>query len=157
MIFRKQHIQGYVHDPGAAMMGGISGHAGLFSTTNDLAVIFQMLLQSGEYGGRRYLKPKTINEFTKQQYPKNNNRRGLGFDRQLNKPSESGPTCKSASKNSFGHSGFTGTYVWADPDYQLIYIFLSNRVNPDANNNKLSKMNIRTDIQEVIYNSIRKN
>lgn len=155
-IFRNQLIQGYVHDPGAAMMGGVSGHAGLFSNAADLAVIFQMLLQNGEYGGVQFLKPNTIKEFTKQQYPENNNRRGLGFDRQLNLPSESGPTCKSASKNSYGHSGFTGTYFWVDPDYNLIYIFLSNRVNPDASNSKLSKLNIRTEILQLIYNELRK-
>ncbi len=155
-IFRKQLIQGYVHDPGAAMMGGVSGHAGLFSNAGDLAIILQMLVQNGEYGGKQFLKPNTIKEFTKQQFPENNNRRGLGFDRQLNIPSESGPTCKSASLNSFGHSGFTGTYFWVDPDYKLIYIFLSNRVNPDASNSKLSKMNIRTEILQLIYNELKK-
>lgn len=155
VLFRRQLIQGHVHDPGAAMMGGIDGHAGLFSNAGDLAVIFQMLLQNGEYGGKQYFKSTTIKEFTRQQFPENNNRRALGFDKQLVKPSESGPTCKSASQNSFGHSGFTGTYIWADPEQNLIYIFLSNRVNPDANNSKLSKMNIRTDIQQLIYNALK--
>lgn len=154
VVFRKQLIQGYVHDPGAAMMGGVSGHAGLFSNTKDLAILLQMLVQKGEYGGKQYFKASTVNEFIKQQYPDNNNRRALGFDRQLKQPSESGPCCKGASQNSFGHSGFTGTYVWVDPDKKLVYIFLSNRVNPDATNSKLGKMNIRTDIHQLIYNAL---
>jgi CubicO group peptidase (beta-lactamase class C family) len=156
-IFRKQLIQGYVHDPGAAMLGGISGHAGLFSNAGELAVIFQLLLQHGEYGGKKFFNDSTIDRFTSQQYPETANRRALGFDRQLLVPSENGPVCKSASQKSFGHSGFTGTYVWADPEENLIYIFLSNRVNPDASNTKLSKMNIRTDIHQAIYNILNKN
>ncbi len=155
VVFRKQLIQAYVHDPGAATIGGVSGHAGLFSNAGDLAVLFQMLMQNGVYGGKRYLEESTIKEFTKQQFPENNNRRALGFDRQLKQPSESGPCCKSASNLSYGHSGFTGTYVWAEPENKLIYIFLSNRVNPDANNSKLGKMNIRTDIQQILYNAIK--
>lgn len=157
LIFRNQLIQGYVHDPGAAMMGGVAGHAGLFSNVRDLAILFQMLLQKGEYGGKQYFKESTIKEFTKQQFPENKNRRALGFDRQLNQPSESGPCCKSASLKSYGHSGFTGTYFWVDPAYDLIYIFLSNRVNPDANNSKLGKMNIRTEIHEIIYKALKNN
>jgi CubicO group peptidase (beta-lactamase class C family) len=116
-----------------------------------------MLLQKGEYGGKQYFKESTIKEFTKQQFPENKNRRALGFDRQLNQPSESGPCCKSASLKSYGHSGFTGTYFWVDPAYDLIYIFLSNRVNPDANNSKLGKMNIRTEIHEIIYKALKNN
>ncbi|MFZ4740336.1 MAG: glycoside hydrolase family 3 N-terminal domain-containing protein [Bacteroidales bacterium] len=150
-IFRKQLIRGYVHDPGAAMLGGVSGHAGLFSNAGDLAIIFQLLLQHGEYGEKKLLNDSTISRFTRQQYPENNNRRALGFDRQLLQPSKNGPACISASQKSFGHSGFTGTYVWADPEQNLLYIFLSNRVNPDASNGKLSKMNIRTDIHQHIY------
>ena len=153
-FFRKQLLQGYVHDPAAAMLGGVSGHAGLFSNAGDLAVIFQLLLQHGEYGGKKLLNDTTIAAFTHQQYPEKGNRRALGFDRQLLLPDENGPVCKSASQLSYGHSGFTGTYVWADPVDHLLYIFLSNRVNPDANNGKLSKMNIRTDIHLKIYNTI---
>ena len=154
--FRKQLLKGYVHDPGAAMLGGVSGHAGLFSNANDLAIIMQMLLQGGEYGGTSYLKWNTVNQFTKRQFPLNDNRRGIGFDKPEPEDKDLGPTCESASDNSFGHSGFTGTYVWADPDYGLVYIFLSNRINPTSNNTKLIKMNIRTDIQQVIYNAIIK-
>lgn len=153
-IFRKQLIHGYVHDPGAALLGGVSGHAGLFSNAFELSIIFQMFLQNGEYGGYHFFKPSTISEFTHQQYPNFNNRRALGFDRQSSNPSINAHVCKSASQNSYGHSGFTGTMVWVDPDYNLIYIFLSNRVNPSSNNNKLSKLNIRTQIQQVIYNII---
>jgi len=154
-VFRKQLIHGYVHDQGAAMLGGVSGHAGLFSNSAELAVIFQLLLQNGEYGGKRLLNDTTIAAFTRQQYPGSNNRRALGFDRQLSQASENGPVCLSASQNSFGHSGFTGTYIWVDPTENLLYIFLSNRVNPDASNGKLSKMNIRTDIHQQIYDIIR--
>lgn len=156
-IFRKQLIHGYVHDQGAAMLGGVSGHAGLFSNAFELSIIFQMLLQKGEYGGYKFFKPSTIYEFTRQQYPSKNNRRALGFDRQVSNPNLNAHVCQSASQNSFGHTGFTGTIAWADPDYNLIYIFLSNRVNLSANNNKLSKLNIRTQIQQIIYNNILKN
>jgi len=154
--FRKQLLTGYVHDPGAAMLGGVSGHAGLFSNANDLAIIMQMLLQGGEYGGTSYLKWNTINQFKKRQFPLNDNRRGIGFDKPEPEEKDLGPTCESASDNSFGHSGFTGTYAWVDPDYNLVYIFLSNRINPDANNTKLIKLNIRTEIQQVIYDAIIK-
>lgn len=154
-VFRKQLINGYVHDPAAAMFGGISGHAGLFSDAEDLAVIFQMLLNKGTYGGKRYLKEKTINTFTSVQFPWFDNRRGIGFDKPLLVFNENGPSCKSASAESFGHSGFTGTYCWADPVNQSLYIFLSNRIYPDASNNKLSKMNIRTDVHELFYQLTR--
>ncbi len=152
MFFRKKLVHGTVHDPGAAMLGGVAGHAGLFSNANDLAKMFQMYLNGGEYGGEQFLSKEVINEFTKVQFPDEDNRRGAGFD----KPSgdSKGPTCDCVSKESFGHSGFTGTLVWADPDKEIIYIFLSNRVYPDADNKKLIRMNIRTEIQEVIYHSI---
>jgi len=154
-VFRKQLIDGDVHDPAAAMLGGVAGHAGLFSDANDLAVLMQMLLWKGEYGGRRYLSKATIDEFTKVQYPLNNNRRGLGFDKPALDKSQEGPCSNDASPQSFGHSGFTGTFVWTDPAEQLVYVFLSNRVYPDAENNKLVKLNIRTNIQQVIYDAIR--
>ena len=150
-IFRKQLIHGDVHDPGAAMLGGVSGHAGLFSDANDLAIILQMLLNSGEYGGKRYFLPSTVKEFTKVQFPENGNRRGAGFDKPQINYTPDGPSCKSASPNSFGHSGFTGTYIWADPDNQLLYVFLSNRVYPNASNQKISEMNIRTEIHQKMY------
>ncbi|MBK7174551.1 MAG: serine hydrolase [Bacteroidales bacterium] len=151
-LFRKQLIHGDVHDPAAAMMGGVAGHAGLFGNATDLAAIFQMLLQNGKYGGRTYLDSATIAEFTGKQFA--NNRRGLGFDKPQ-PPGEEGPACRDASPRSFGHTGFTGTYVWADPDEQLIIVFLSNRVNPDAEDNKLVKLGIRTRIQQAVYNSIK--
>ena len=151
VVFREQVIQGDVHDPGAAMLGGIAGHAGLFSNSNDLAILLQMLLWHGEYGAKQYLLPSTINEFTRVQFPENRNRRGLGFDKPLNTYIPDGPSCRSASPQSFGHSGFTGTYIWADPENNLIYVFLSNRVYPDASNQKLQEMNIRTRIHQAMY------
>ncbi|MCD4788388.1 MAG: serine hydrolase, partial [Bacteroidales bacterium] len=154
--FRKQLIHGYVHDPGAAMLGGVSGHAGLFSNANDLAVIMQMLLQNGEYGGKRYINSNTVAEFTKRQFPLNDNRRGIGFDKPNTDDWENGPTCESVSIHSYGHSGFTGTYAWVDPEYDLVYIFLSNRIHPTSSNTKLLKMNTRTEIQQVIYDAILK-
>ncbi|MDP4282504.1 MAG: glycoside hydrolase family 3 N-terminal domain-containing protein [Bacteroidota bacterium] len=155
--FRKQLLRGDVHDPGSAMIGGISGHAGLFSDAGDLAVILQMLLNQGEYGGKQYLMPSTIKKFTHVQFPENGNRRGLGFDKPLLNFSPDSPACESASKNSFGHSGFTGTYFWADPDNNLIYIFLSNRVYPDEENTRLSGMNIRTRIHQAMYDLLKTN
>lgn len=158
-FFRKESIRGFVHDEGAAMMGGISGNAGLFGTTNDLAKLFQMYLQKGYFGGRRYISEETVNEFTRIQYPNNKNRRGLGFDKPLidnykNTLKNAYPAV-SSSKNSFGHSGFTGTFVWADPDNQLLYIFMSNRVYPTRENQKLYQYNIRTAIHQAIYDCIK--
>ena len=149
--FRKQVVQGYVHDYGAAMMGGVGGHAGLFSNANDLAKIMQMYLQKGEYGGERYLADETIQLFTKKAYSKGNNRRALGFDRPG--PRKKSPVTKYASSSSFGHSGFTGTLAWVDPKEQFVYVFLSNRVYPNAENNKLLDLSVRTKIQEVFYRS----
>lgn len=156
--FRKQLIHGHVHDPGAAMLGGISGHAGLFSDAADVAVIMQMLLQKGFYGGRQYIRQETVEEFTKQQFPLNDNRRGIGFDKPNTDGPDNGPACNLVSPSSFGHTGFTGTYAWADPEYGIVYVFLSNRVHPDATVNKLAKLNTRTEIQKVIYEAVlRKN
>ncbi len=154
MAFRKQLVQGDVHDPGAAMLGGVGGHAGLFSNANDLAKLMQMYLQMGEYGGERYISEATLKEFTKCQFCANGNRRGLGFDKP-EQNGKSGPTCDCVSYMSFGHTGFTGTYAWSDPDKQVVYIFLSNRVYPDAENKKLIDMNIRTKIQEAVYDVVR--
>ncbi len=155
-IFRKQTIRGFVHDEGAAMLGGISGNAGLFGTANDLAKIFQMYLQKGFFGGQRYISEETLSLFTKPRFPENNNRRALGFDKpSLNNNGKSSkdeyPT-KDAGKNSFGHSGFTGTFVWADPDDGLLFIFLSNRVYPSRENSKLFSLNIRSSMLQEIYN-----
>lgn len=155
-IFRKMEIKGYVHDQGAAMLGGVSGHAGLFSNAQDLAVVFQMFLNGGTFNGERYLQPSTINFFNTKHYK--NNRRGLGFDKpeKPNGYKDNGPTTRAASLSSFGHTGFTGTYAWVDPEHNLVYIFLSNRTYPDAENKKLLKENIRTEIQKVIYESLEK-
>jgi beta-N-acetylhexosaminidase len=155
-IFRFQLVHGDVHDQGAAMLGGVSGHAGLFSDANDLGVVAQMLLQGGTYGGVKYIEPETIKEFTQWQFPLNDNRRGIGFDKPLQEYSPEGPCCKSASPASFGHSGFTGTYIWVDPQNQLIFIFLSNRVYPDASNNKLAGINLRPKIHQCFYDAIEK-
>lgn len=150
-VFRKSLVHGDVHDPGAAMLGGVAGHAGLFADSWDVAVMMQMFLQNGYYDGKQYFKPETIREFTKRQYPAGGNRRGLGFDKPLPLYEADGPTCKSASQSSFGHSGFTGTYTWADPENGLVYVFLSNRVFPDAANNKLSEMRLRVKIHQAAY------
>ncbi len=155
ILFRHQLVQGDVHDQAAALLGGVAGHAGLFGTSNDMAVILQMLLQGGSYGGRQYLKPQTVELFTKRQFK--GNRRGLGFDKPQLTPSEPGPACEEASANSFGHTGFTGTYIWADPDNDLLIVFLSNRVNPDPEPNKLAQLGIRTQIQQILYHSLNKN
>lgn len=152
--FRNQLVQGDVHDPGAAMLGGVGGHAGLFSNANDLAKLMQMYLQMGEYGGERYISEATLKEFTKCQFCANGNRRGLGFDKP-EQNGKSGPTCDCVSYLSFGHTGFTGTYAWSDPDKEVVYIFLSNRVYPDAENKKLIDMNIRTKIQKVVYEVVK--
>ncbi len=150
--FRHQLIQGYVHDPGAAMMGGVAGHAGVFANANDLAKLMQMYMQKGEYGGVTYIDSAVVNEFTRCQYCDDENRRGIGFDKpQLQ---ESGPTCGCVSYLSFGHTGFTGTIAWVDPEEEIVYIFLSNRVYPDAENRKLITGNYRTRIQQVIYDSL---
>ena len=154
-VFRKQLIHGDVHDPAAAMFGGVSGHAGIFSDANDLAILMQMFLQGGEYAGKRYIKKETLNEFTRQQYFENENRRGIIFDKPEIDISKNGPTAKSASHKTFGHTGFTGTCVWADPESNLIYIFLSNRVNPDASNHKLVNMDVRTKIHQAIYDAMK--
>ncbi|MCD6354415.1 MAG: serine hydrolase, partial [Prolixibacteraceae bacterium] len=158
-FFRKERIRGFVHDEGAAMMGGVSGNAGLFGTTNDLAKLFEMYLQKGYFGGHRYISEKTLNEFSRIQFPENKNRRGLGFDKPLidnnkNELRDAYPAVD-ASKNSFGHSGFTGTFAWADPDNGLLFIFMSNRVYPTRENHKLYELNIRTAMHQAIYDSIK--
>ena len=154
--FRKQLIRGYVHDPGAAMLGGISGHAGLFSNSLELGVIMQMLLNHGSYGGKQFIKPSTVRLFTSCQFPGSGNRRGLGFDKPLQNYKPDSPACQGASPESFGHSGFTGTYVWADPANGLVYVFLSNRICPNASNQKLRDLNIRTNIHQAAYGLFEK-
>ncbi|MBQ0148701.1 MAG: serine hydrolase [Flavobacteriaceae bacterium] len=143
--YRNQLIHGYVHDQGAAMMGGIAGHAGVFSNAIDLAKLMQMYLNKGFYGGQQFIKSEIIDQFTAKQYPNSN--RGAGFDKSLIK------SIKGASNDAFGHYGFTGTMVWADPKYDLVYIFLSNRVNISEDNNLLSSKKVRENILQLIYDS----
>jgi CubicO group peptidase (beta-lactamase class C family) len=157
-FFRNEKLQGFVHDEGAAMLGGISGNAGLFGRTVDLAKIFQMYLQKGYFGGRRYISEKTVDEFIRVQFPRNSNRRGLGFDKPLtdnhNRKLENAYPAYSAGKNSFGHTGYTGTMAWADPDNGLLFIFMSNRVHPTRENNQLSSLNIRTAMHQTAYDCL---
>jgi beta-N-acetylhexosaminidase len=150
--FRLQTVHGYVHDMGAAMLGGVSGHAGLFGTARDVAIIMQLLLNEGQYGGQQFLQPATIREFATR-HPKET-RRGLGFDmRQLN-PQRWQNLPSAASEKAFGHTAFTGACAWADPEQKLVYIFLSNRTYPSMNNYKLNKLRTRDRILETIYEAI---
>jgi beta-N-acetylhexosaminidase len=153
--FRRQILRGYVHDEGAAMFGGVSGHAGLFSNAYDLSMLYQMLLNGGEFNGRRYLKKETVDLFTA--YHSDISRRGYGFDKpEKDNASRKEPYPSSlASPLTFGHTGFTGTCVWADPAAGLVYVFLSNRVYNTRNNNLLGQMNIRGKIQDAIYNALK--
>lgn len=155
--FRHEPIHGTVHDEGAIMLGGVSGHAGLFANANDLAKLMQMYLDMGEYGGKRYIKAETLKEWTRYQFPQRNNRRGLGFDKpNLQYLGDDNNAAKDASPLSFGHTGFTGTMSWMDPQTGLLYIFLSNRVNPTRENTRLYQLNTRTKIQQVLYDAIKK-
>ena len=150
--FRKTLIEGYVHDQGAALAGGVAGHAGLFSSANDLAILFQMMLNGGIYGGKQYFQPSTIDMFTSRQ--SDISRRGLGFDRWDPDPANRYPS-ELASPQTYGHTGFTGTCVWVDPKSKLIYIFLSNRLYQQPAN-KLSSLRVRPKIQDAIYQAINK-
>lgn len=157
--FRKELLQGFVHDEGASMMGGVSGNAGLFGTATDAAKIMQMYLQYGQYGGQQLLDSSSVREFTRIQFPENDNRRGLGFDKPYidnhkNKLKDAYPAVD-ASADSFGHSGFTGTFAWADPKNKLLFIFFSNRVYPTRNNPKLFELNIRPALHQAIYDSLK--
>jgi beta-N-acetylhexosaminidase len=153
-LFRKQQLQGYVHDPRAAMLGGIAGHAGLFANAMDLAKVLQMWLNRGEYGGDRFVEPATVDLFTKRQEGYAVNRRGLGWDKPDPDPAKPQPVCKGPSLLSYGHTGFTGNMIWVDPAYDLIYIFLSNRVYPDAENTRITEMSVRTRVQQLVYNAM---
>jgi len=154
--FRMQLLQGDVHDQAAALMGGVSGHAGLFANARDLAVMMQLLLNEGYANNRQFISSYTIKKFTSAPFVENLNRRGIGFDKPEIDPSVPYYTpAKQSSMKSFGHTGFTGTFAWADPENQLIVIFLSNRVHPDASNNKLSQLDIRTKIHEMFYNTTK--
>lgn len=148
--FRMQHLQGYVHDPVCALLGGMAGHAGIFSTAREVGQIMQMLNNGGEYNGVRYIKKNTVAMFTS--YRSRISRRGYGFDKP-EKSRSNGPTADICSKSTFGHMGFTGTCTWADPETGIVFVFLSNRVNPSAENKLISRMDIRTKAQEYIYNA----
>ncbi len=151
-VFRHSLLQGYVHDPTAALLSGVSGNAGLFASANDLAILYQLLLNRGSYGGVQYFKPQTVDLFTAKQSPVS--RRGLGFDRWDPVADKHYPS-KLASDQTYGHTGYTGTCVWVDPKYGLVYVFLSNRVNPKVTD-KLSTLQIRGRIQDVVYQAIDK-
>ncbi len=154
-IFRKALTRGWVHDENASLLGGVSGNAGLFGTAQDLAIIMQLLQNYGSFKDRRYLSKEVIKEFSRVQFPENDNRRGLGFDKPLLDNSElsinKSYPAPEASSESFGHSGFTGTFAWADPKNQLVFIFLSNRVYPFRTNRNLYELNIRSSLHQVFY------
>lgn len=154
-LFRKQLIRGYVHDPGAAILGGICGHAGLFSTANEVAKIGQLFLNKGTYGGDRFFSESTVEFFTRASFTHKDNRRGIGFDKPEYRKNYIGPTFWGIPLESYGHSGFTGTYLWCDPESGILYVFLSNRIHPDATNRKLIRDDIRTRIHKVLYESIK--
>jgi serine-type D-Ala-D-Ala carboxypeptidase len=151
-VYRKVLMDGYVNDPTAALMGGVAGHAGLFGSANDMAILYQMLLNKGTYGGELYIKPETVDLFTAKQSAVS--RRGLGFDRWDPITNRKYPS-EFASNQTYGHTGYTGTCVWVDPKYNLVYVFLSNRVHPGVTE-KLSSLRIRPRIQEAVYNAIEK-
>lgn len=154
MFFRRQLLHGHVHDMGAAMLGGIAGHAGLFGNANDLAKMMQMYLNGGIYGGERFIDSATIAVYTGCYNCEGDNRRGLGFDRPVIDEEDAGPACDDASQLSYGHSGFTGTLAWVDPAYGFVFVFLSNRIHPNAGNTRLIDDNIRTRLQQVIYDAV---
>lgn len=155
--FRGQLLHGTVHDEGAAMMGGVAGHAGLFATANDLLKLMELYRRMGSYGGEQIIDTEVVKRYSTAQFPENENRRGLGFDKPLlnnhETPAAQAYPCKSVSSESFGHSGFTGTFVWVDPVIGISYVFLCNRVNPTRDNNLLSQLNIRTEMLQAVYDS----
>ncbi len=152
ITFRMQRLHGYVHDPGAAMLGGVGGHAGVFASAHDVAAIFQMLMNKGVYGSKRYFKESTVDLFTA--YNSKISHRGLGFDKPTPDEDNGGPAGERCSALAFGHQGFTGTCVWADPATGIVFVFLSNRVNPSGSNVKINKLNVRTTAQDYIYESL---
>jgi CubicO group peptidase (beta-lactamase class C family) len=152
-FIRRQLLRGYVHDEAAAFQGGVSGNAGLFSNANDLAKVLQLYLNQGSYGGEQYLSKETCRLFTQSKSP--TCRRGLGFDKPVAGGGKASPCGSLAPASVYGHTGFTGTCFWVDPDNNLLYIFLSNRVNPTRANNKLGSLDIRTRIQDAIYKAIK--
>ena len=155
-LFRMQLLHGTVHDEGAAMLGGISGHAGLFGDANDLAKLMQLYLNDGTYANQRIIGGNTVSEFSKCQFCDQGNYRALGFDRPAKPGAKNSNAAPSAPVESFGHSGYTGTYTWIDPVNNIVYVFLCNRVNPTRENNKLSKLNTRTGVLEIVYDAMKK-
>lgn len=151
-FLRNGKLQGFVHDPDAAFLGGVSGNAGLFATSRDVASVYQMLLNDGELNGKRYLSAETCKLFTTTTSA--SGRRGLGFDKPTPTSQSTSPCSALAPQATFGHTGYTGTCCWVDPVNKLVYVFLSNRTYPDDAVNKLARMSIRPKIQEVIYKSI---
>jgi len=154
--FRNTLVHGYVHDEAAAMLAGISCNAGLFSNAEDLAKLFHMYLNGGTYAGKRYIAKEAVDEFTNYQFAENGNRRGLGFDKPLLEyDAASSYVAEDASPSSYGHSGFTGTFVWADPEYDMLFIFLSNRVYPNRSHRKLYSMSIRPKMHQAVYDYLK--
>jgi CubicO group peptidase (beta-lactamase class C family) len=147
--WRRQQLRGYVHDETAALLGGVAGHAGLFANAEDLAILFQMLLNGGEYARQRYLQAETIDLFTDDSH---GNHRGLGFDKRYR--SNRTGRAYDMTPNAYGHTGFTGTCAWVDPDHDLVFVFLSNRVFPSVRNRKLFSQNIRTRLHQVVYDAL---
>ncbi len=156
-LFRKTLVKGWVHDENASLKGGVSGNAGLFGTADDLAKLMLFYQNYGQVDRKQLISAKTVKEFTEVQYPKNENRRGLGFDKPLlnnaELPLDEAYPSPLASSKSFGHSGFTGTFVWTDPENKLVFIFLSNRVYPSRDHRNLYNLNIRTALMDVFYKS----
>ncbi|MBT0810501.1 serine hydrolase [Litoribacter ruber] len=153
-LFRKQLLKGTIHDEGAAMFGGVSGHAGLFGTSNDLAKLLHLYLNDGHYGGEEIIKNNVVSQYSKCVNCEEGNYRAMGFDRPNRPGDPKGNTAASAPETSFGHTGFTGTYGWVDPENQIVYVFLSNRVHPTRENTQLYKLNTRTNVYQVIYEAM---
>ncbi len=154
-VFRKQLIQGYVHDPGAALLGGVSCHAGLFGNALNLGKLMQFFLNNGQLNGVKLIDSNVVREFTSRHFSPNN-RRGLCFDKPEQNEKKINPVTSECSSQSFGHSGFTGTLAWADPENKLIFVFLCNRVYPNADDNKLLKLGIRGKIHKEFYEVLKK-
>ncbi len=152
VTFRRQMISGYVHDPGAALFGGVAGHAGIFASANDVAVIFQMLLNGGIYNGKRFFNKETVQYFSG--YKSSISRRGLGFDKPSADADDGGPAGNRVSGFAFGHQGFTGTCAWADPETGIVFVFLSNRINPSADNSNINRLSVRTVAQDYLYEAV---
>lgn len=158
-VYRKAYVKGWVHDENASLLGGVSGNAGLFATAEDLAKLMQMYVNMGVYNNKRYISEATLKEFTRVQYPENDNRRGLGFDKPyLNNAENALPDSypnPEVSASSFGHSGFTGTFVWADPERELVFVFLSNRVYPTRTHTAIYDLNVRPRLMHVFYQELQ--